>query len=155
MKFNLPKHKVHKEAAKLGAVCSAVVDSVQSRLEANARRTDDEERHREWLRREKKRALIKEVEKRGGKMLRVGEEIMMIEDQKQPVYHLPHEDLFDLTEHPLQDTLIQNSNLLNQDAVKDARGNESSGDEDNDQDDEDHADFTTKRPTDTKKRSRK
>jgi hypothetical protein len=36
MKFNLPKHKVHKEASRLGQVCSAVLDSVWTRLELNA-----------------------------------------------------------------------------------------------------------------------
>lgn len=33
MKFNLPKHKVHREAARLGEVCSAVLDTIWSRLE--------------------------------------------------------------------------------------------------------------------------
>jgi alpha-D-ribose 1-methylphosphonate 5-triphosphate diphosphatase PhnM len=39
MKFNLPKHKVHKEASRLGEVCSAVLDTIWSRLEQNAART--------------------------------------------------------------------------------------------------------------------
>jgi hypothetical protein len=30
MKFNLPKHKVHKEAARLNEVCQAVLSSVWS-----------------------------------------------------------------------------------------------------------------------------
>ena len=50
MKFNLPKHKVHKEAARLGEVCTAVIDSVWSRLDRNAIRTKDENRHKDWLR---------------------------------------------------------------------------------------------------------
>ena len=50
MKFNLPKHKVHKEAARLGEVCTAVIDSVWSRLDRNSVRTKDENRHKDWLR---------------------------------------------------------------------------------------------------------
>ena len=50
MKFNLPKHKVHKEASRLGEVCSAVLDTIWSRLEQNAARTLDENKHKEWLR---------------------------------------------------------------------------------------------------------
>lgn len=114
MKFNLPKHKVHKEAQKLGAVCTAVIDSVQSRLIGNEKRTNDEQRYKEWLRRERKRSLKRELETKGGKMLRIGEDIMMIEEagrgdeSKQPVYTLLIEELFDLTEHPVHDALLAN-----------------------------------------------
>jgi len=47
-------------------------------------------------------------------MLRIGEDLMMIEEagrgdeSKQPVYTLLIEELFDLAEHPLHDTLLAN-----------------------------------------------
>jgi hypothetical protein len=50
MKFNLPKHKVHKEASRLGEVCQAVLDTVWSRLESNSLRTIDEDSFRDYLR---------------------------------------------------------------------------------------------------------
>ena len=109
MKFNLPKHKVHKEAQKLGAVCTAVVDSVQGRLEINARRSKEEDRLREWLRRERKRILKRELEQRGGKILRQNDDLMMIEggnnsmEDKHPIYQLSNDELFDVTDHPLND----------------------------------------------------
>ena len=59
MKFNLPKHKVHKEASRLGLVCTAVLDSIWTRLELNALRTQDENKFREWLRLQRRENLRK------------------------------------------------------------------------------------------------
>ena len=57
-KFNLPKHKVHKEAKKLGLICAAIIDTVQTKLDLNASRTIDEQRHSEYLRRERRHKLM-------------------------------------------------------------------------------------------------
>ena len=78
-------------------------------------------------------------------MLRVGEDIMMIEEagrideSKQPVYHLTIEDLFDLLEHPLNDSTLANSNLLstNQLALKEGRIDDSDNLEDDEGDNDD------------------
>ena len=43
MLFNLPKHKVHKEALKLNQVCMSVIQSVWNSLEKNKLRTLDED----------------------------------------------------------------------------------------------------------------
>jgi hypothetical protein len=73
MKFNLPKHKVHKEASRLGLVCSAVLDSVWTRLELNAQRTLDENRYRTWLRDKRHIKLKASLEEKGLKILRGNE----------------------------------------------------------------------------------
>lgn len=70
MKFNLPKHKVHKEAARLGEVCVAVMDSVWSSLVRNAARTKDELLHRDLKRVQRKKNLVLALQERGQRMIR-------------------------------------------------------------------------------------
>ena len=70
IKFNLPKHKVHKEASRLGIVCQAVLDSVWTRLELNASRTIDENNFRELLRYQRRFRLAESLREQGMKMLR-------------------------------------------------------------------------------------
>ena len=45
MKFNQPKHKIHKEAEKMGRECAEVISTIVGRLEINAQRTLDERKH--------------------------------------------------------------------------------------------------------------
>lgn len=96
MKFNLPKHKVHKEASRLGEVCTAVLDSIWSRLEQNAARTLDENKHKEWLRMVRVQNLEQSLLAQGHKLLRVVEESKS--EIPRPNYQLKLEELFDQLE---------------------------------------------------------
>ena len=96
MKFNLPKHKVHKEASRLGEVCTAVLDSIWSRLEQNAARTLDENKHKEWLRMVRVQNLEQSLLAQGQKLLRAVEESKS--EIPRPNYQLKLEELFDQLE---------------------------------------------------------
>ncbi len=93
MKFNLPKHKVHKEASRLGEVCTAVLDSIWSRLEQNAARTLDENKHKEWLRMVRVQNLEQSLLTQGQRLLRAVEESKS--EIPRPNYQLKLEELFD------------------------------------------------------------
>lgn len=105
MKFNLPKHKVHKEAKKLGLICAAIIDTVQTKLDLNASRTIDEQRHCEYLRRERRFKLMQDLQQKGSKLLRSQEDLLLVDEphgqEAKPKYLLQHEELFELQEHPL------------------------------------------------------
>ena len=45
MIFNLPKHRVHKEAARLKEVCESMISKIQNVLEKNKNKTLDEDLH--------------------------------------------------------------------------------------------------------------
>lgn len=95
IKFNLPKHKVHKEAKKLGQICNAMIDSIQSKLELNAARTLDESTHRQWMKLLKKIDLFKNLKEKGSKMLRAPDVKEHSQGEK-PEYQLQHDELFDV-----------------------------------------------------------
>jgi len=61
MIFNIPKHKVHKEAAKLKEICENMMQRVQNALEKNKNKTIDEDLH---TMRMKKLAIGEEEKKR-------------------------------------------------------------------------------------------
>ena len=47
MLFNLPKHKVHKEAIKMSEICQNLLQSVWSILEKNKNKTVDEDTYQQ------------------------------------------------------------------------------------------------------------
>jgi hypothetical protein len=89
MRFNLPKHRVHKDAKKLGALCNAILDSTQIRLDLNSSRTLDENKHKEWLRLQRQVELYQDLKTKGFRMLRPSSELLAaLEDDKKPQYLL-------------------------------------------------------------------
>lgn len=116
-----------------------MIDSIQSKLELNAVRTQDEETHRNSIKQARRLELLKELSAQGSKMLRIADVEMADAESR---YKLSTEELFEAAEHPLFQAPEEVA------VVPDVEY----GDEDGDEEDEDDAEYF--KPGDKRRRVR-